>query len=155
MMKRPLEPGHRVALFSSRGSHAERRTDSRVPREPRTHAESTNHSQPDRITLDQLLANLSDSTRWSILVRLGEDNPRDTDEFTSPDVDEDDEDFELFAAEVTYEHLPELDRDGFIDWDRESDTITRGPNFEDVRPLITLIQNHQDELPDDWLQHDS
>ena len=118
-------------------------------------SKSNDHSQTDRITLDQVLANLSNPTRRSILLMLGEDNPRDTDEFTAPDVDEDDEDLELLAAEVTYEHLPQLDRAGFIDWDRESDTITRGSNFEDMRPLITLIQNHRDELPDDWLQYDS
>ena len=34
--------------------------------------------------------------------------------------------------------------------DHDADIITRGPNFEEVRPLIELMSNHQDELPEDW-----
>ena len=117
--------------------------------------EFTDQSPTDRLALDQLLANLANPTRRSILLTLADQNPRDKDEFTSPDGAGDDEDFHLFAAEVTYDHLPQLERAGFVEWDRESDTITRGPNFEDVRPLINLIHDHRDELPDDWLQHDS
>lgn len=113
--------------------------------------EETDDPRTGTIRLDRLLVSLSHSTRRSILLTLAEDNPRDRDEFTSPEFDVDDGDFELFAAEVTYDHLPQLDRAGLIDWDRDTDTITRGPNFEEVRPLITLIRDHQEELPDDWL----
>ncbi len=44
--------------------------------------------------------------------------------------------------------LPMLAEAGFIDWDRESGEIRRGPNFEGLRPLLELIVVHQDELPD-------
>ena len=117
--------------------------------------EDTDNPQTEPIQLDQLLTSLSNLTRRSILFTLAEDNPRDADELTSPEFNTEDEDFELFAAEVTYEHLPQLDRAGLIEWDHDSDTITRGPNFDEVRPLITLIDEHRDELPDDWLEPDS
>lgn len=117
--------------------------------------EDTDDSKIESLQLDQLLVSLSRSRRRSILFALAEDNPHDTDEFTFPDFNTEDEDFELFAAEVTYDHLPQLDRAGLIEWDQDSDTITRGPNFEDVRPLITLIHDHRDELPDDWLEPNS
>ena len=117
--------------------------------------EDNDSARTDNVRLDQLLTSLSDPIRRSVLLTLAEDNPRDRDELTSPDFDAEDEDVELFEAEVTYDHLPHLDRAGIIEWDRDSDTITRGPNFAEVRPLIELIHEHRDELPDDWLEPDS
>ncbi|QLG60244.1 ArsR family transcriptional regulator [Halorarum salinum] len=115
------------------------------------------------VGLDELLTSLSHRTRRSILLTLAADNPRDEEEFTSPDADEGDDasdedefasadfDAELFEAKVRYEHLPQLDRAGLIEWNREADTVTRGPNFEELRPLVDLINEHRDEFPDDWL----
>lgn len=38
----------------------------------------------------------------------------------------------------------------FIDWNRWTDTIGPGPRHDDIRPLIHLMIDHEDELPDDW-----
>lgn len=43
--------------------------------------------------------------------------------------------------------FPMLAEAVFIDWDRESGEIRRGPNFEELRPLLESIVAHQDELP--------
>jgi DNA-binding transcriptional ArsR family regulator len=48
------------------------------------------------------------------------------------------------------EHLPLLEENGLIDWDRETDVIVRGERFDEIRPLLTLISEHRDDLPDDW-----
>jgi hypothetical protein len=56
----------------------------------------------------------------------------------------------IFKARVHHKHLPLLEGSGFIEWDREADAITRGPKFEGIRPLIELMVDHQDELPEDW-----
>ena len=116
--------------------------------------EDNDTSKTGPVRLDQVLTSLSHPTRRWVLATLAERNPRDRDEFTSPDFAVADEDLELFAAEVTYDHLPHLDRAGFIEWDRDADTIIRGPNFEAVRPLIELIHDHREELPEDWLHPD-
>ncbi|QLG62785.1 transcriptional regulator [Halorarum salinum] len=81
---------------------------------------------------------------------LYEYNRRDIEEFTAPRFNTEEKDWELFKAELNRKHLPRLKRAGIISWDRDSDTITRGPKFEDVRPLIRLIDDHPDELPEDW-----
>lgn len=107
------------------------------------------HAEP--IRLDLLLASLRHPARRSILLTLAAENPGEEDDFTIPDFDAGDEDFELFRAKVRYEHLPRLERAGLIEWDREADTVTRGPDFEEVRPLVTLVRDHRDELPDDWI----
>lgn len=59
-------------------------------------------------------------------------------------------DAEAAELELLHDHLPKLDDAGYIDWDPESGTISRGPNFEEIEPLLELIENHADELPPDW-----
>lgn len=106
--------------------------------------------QTESITLDQLFTSLSHPSRRRILTTLAEQNPRDQTEFESPHFKSEDEELEQFRTTLYHNHLPHLARAGFIDWDRDSDIITRGPNFEEVRPLIDLMDDHQDELPEDW-----
>jgi hypothetical protein len=48
-------------------------------------------------------------------------------------------------------HLPKLDDYGFVDANRERGTVTTGPRFDDVRPLLELLDGNRDRLPDDWL----
>jgi hypothetical protein len=52
---------------------------------------------------------------------------------------------------MRHTHLPKLASAGFIEWDPETNTVQQGPRFEDIRPLLELMHDHADELPDDWL----
>jgi hypothetical protein len=52
---------------------------------------------------------------------------------------------------VNHSHLPKLADMGFIEWDRESGELSKGPEWEEIAPLLTLIYDHRDELPDEWL----
>lgn len=104
----------------------------------------------DRATLDELFACLSHPTRRRIVTTLAADNPRDESEFECAAFRPDDEPPERFRIHLYHEHLPKLAENGYIEWDRESDTVTRGPAFEEVRPVITLMDEHQDELPAAW-----
>ena len=106
--------------------------------------------QTEDTTLDQLFTCLSHPTRRRLLTTLAVDNPRDEKEFESPDFKPEDQELELFIAQLYHKHFPHLEHAGYITWDRTSDTITRGPNFEEIRPLIELMNNHQDELPENW-----
>ena len=47
-------------------------------------------------------------------------------------------------------HLPKLADAGFISWDHETGVVTRGPRFDEVRPLIELLDRHADGLPANW-----
>jgi len=53
--------------------------------------------------------------------------------------------------ELYHTHLPKLDDWGYVRWDEEADEVARGPRFEEIRPLLELVQSHRDELPDGWL----
>ena len=109
------------------------------------------HGSPTKSppTLDQLFKMFCHPARRRILHTLAQDNPRDEDGFES-EYFASDEKIEVFKRELYHNHLPKLNEAGFIDWDRETDTITRGPRFEDIQPLVTLMANHQDELPEGW-----
>jgi len=48
---------------------------------------------------------------------------------------------------VNHVHLPKLTEHGFIKWDRANDEVYEGAAFEEIRPLLELIVEHEDELP--------
>ncbi len=45
-------------------------------------------------------------------------------------------------------HLPKVADHGFVCWDRETGTVTKGPQFDDIRPLLTVLMENRDALPD-------
>ena len=47
-------------------------------------------------------------------------------------------------------HLPKLDGWGYIEWERETGQISKGPNWDEIAPLLDVLHDHQDELPDEW-----
>lgn len=47
-------------------------------------------------------------------------------------------------------HLPLLAEAGFIEWNQETGKITKGPRFNEIQPMLELIENHSDKLPPDW-----
>ena len=52
---------------------------------------------------------------------------------------------------MEHTHLPKLEHRGFIQWDRCQDLVTHGPQFGEIEPLLTVLYEHRDELPDEWL----
>lgn len=60
-----------------------------------------------------------------------------------PDADE-------VESDLRSVHLPMLEEEGIIEWDRENGEIRKGPNFDEIEPLLRLIEEHEDELPPFW-----
>jgi len=109
----------------------------------------TASSAPD---MDAMLDVLANRYRRRVLVALLRHNPQDDDDPQIPeDVDHDSEDLESLMIHMRHTHLPKLEVYGFIEWDQETNTVRKGPQFEEIRPLLELMQNHADELPDEWL----
>lgn len=55
-------------------------------------------------------------------------------------------DIEDVKRELKHVHLPELEDAGYIEWDRETGEISKGPHFGDIEPLVELLEIHCDEL---------
>ena len=104
----------------------------------------------DPSALDRIFDVLRHPYRRRILQLVSEHNPRDEDEFSVEDLATEDDDLELLTTELYHAHLPKLAESGYIEWDEDTRTIRRGPNFDEIAPLLRLMIEHQDELPDGW-----
>ena len=49
-------------------------------------------------------------------------------------------------------HLPKLADFGFVEWDRDAHVVARGPRFDEIRPVLELLDGRRDDLPATWLQ---
>lgn len=102
------------------------------------------------VTMSQVFGALSHPTRRRILATMREQNSPGEDELETVEFLPRGEPGDRIEIQLRHKHLPHLDEAEFIDWDRETDTITRGPRFEEIEPLLELMDDHQDELPADW-----
>ncbi len=102
------------------------------------------HENP---SFDEMLDALADVRRRTLLVDLSEHNPQTV----TPAVgDTEDAAFDRFVA-MRHIHLPKLEDYGFIEWDRENGEVIKGPAFDEIRPLLELLDTHRNELPADYL----
>lgn len=99
-------------------------------------------------SFDEMVDALGDVQRRKLLVALLYHNPQDD---TPVIVADSEADSEAIERLMIHTHLPKLVEYGFIEWDREADEVRKGPNFDEIRPLLELLDEHEDELPDDWL----
>lgn len=105
------------------------------------------HQEPP--TFDQMLEALQSRRRRQLLVNLVEKNPRDeTKQVKELDVTGDEEEFLVTLRHVD---LPKLEERGFIEWNRQTGEIVKGPQFGEIQPLVKMMIRHEDELPNDWL----
>lgn len=59
-------------------------------------------------------------------------------------------DREEVRSELREVHLPMLEEAGIIEWNRETGEISKGPNFDEVEPLLEAMEAHSDELAPFW-----
>ncbi len=104
------------------------------------------HENP---SFDEMLDALADVQRRTLLLDLLEHNPQTVK--LAIDAEEAEEAvFDRLVA-MKHIHLPKLAEYGFIEWDREHDEVIKGPAFDEIRPLVELLDTHRDEFPADWL----
>ena len=96
----------------------------------------------------EILPLFADRDRRRLLLYLVDGNPEEFDDIPEH-IDEEERRTLLEMLET--EHLPLLEESGIVEWDRERNVIVRGERFDEIRPLLGLIADHEDELPDDWL----
>lgn len=101
------------------------------------------------VKFDDVLDALADVQRRKLLLALLEHNPQDD----TPVVGDTESEVEAVAnlVEMRHRHLPKLVEYGFIEWDEEHNEVKKGPEFAEIRPLLELLDDHEDELPEGWL----
>lgn len=96
--------------------------------------------------MDQILESLASRHRRVILLMLKQGTVRtETDVMVRGRTETNEEEIAL-----THNHLPKLAEAGYIEWDRDTGEISKGPRFDEIEPLLDLIESHADELPPDW-----
>lgn len=105
----------------------------------------------DRTLIDDVFDALTNRYRRRLLVALLQHNPQSDSLELPDDALASDEPSEGMEIEFYHVHLPKLEERGFIEWGRETHTVSTGPVFEEIRPLLELMDEHSDELPDGWL----
>lgn len=100
---------------------------------------------------DAVLAALSDPYRRQLLVALLDHNPQDDDDRDPLGILAAADEPDVLEIELIHNHLPRLEEMGYITWNRTTNEISKGPQWDEIEPLLELIHNHQDELPDGWL----
>lgn len=106
--------------------------------------------QPASRNLSQLFTALRHEHRRQILTFLADADAREKAELILADLQPEGADPEWFKPALHHQHLPILEEAGYIEWDRETNRIRRGPAFEDISPVIELLRSNQDKLPGGW-----
>ena len=102
-------------------------------------------------TADEFLDAISNVQRRRLLVHMLFNNPEDESKLYTGDGETNDEELTALLIEMEHVHLPKLEDYGFIEWNRDEHVVVKGPKFDEVRPFLELLVDHQDELPDGWL----
>jgi hypothetical protein len=92
---------------------------------------------------DQLADALGHQARRQILVELMEHNPVSESGLEGSGVS---------GIELIHSHLPKLDEMDYIVWDRESQTIMKGPIWEEIEPVVRLLRDNPERIPIDTFQ---
>src|SRR6056297_2152393 len=104
---------------------------------------------------DRVATALSHQYRRRILTMLLDENPLSESDpemveaaATSPASGNND--LERAQIELYHTHLPKLDAIGYIDWNRDSGTIVKGSDWNEIEPIVRLFRRHATELPIQW-----
>lgn len=96
-------------------------------------------------TADQLFDALADVHRRRLLLALVDHNPQDVSEL--PGVPWAVSESEAGLTSKRHVHLPKLADYGLIEWDKDEQLVVKGPRFEEIEPILELLDDHHDELP--------
>lgn len=101
---------------------------------------------------DELLGALADPYRRELLLALIQHNPQDDDDSDPLDIHPEGADA-FSQMNIFMGHLPKLAELGVIDWDQDKNQISKGPDWQEFEPLLRLIAENKDRLPEEWFEN--
>ena len=97
--------------------------------------------------MDEVCRALADVHRRRVLIYLAEAGQTPAVVQVPEDIVDTASDFERRQMELYHSHLPKLEEHGYIRWERETQTVRRGPEFDEIKPLLRLLRAHEEALP--------
>lgn len=111
----------------------------------------------DQTAFDRMARALSNPYRRQLLVGLTEHNPQAVEDYVDVEHALASTNVVLSAEtvyiELIHNHLPKLEKYGYIRRNESTGEISVGPNWEEIEPLLRLLQTHEEHLPADWLEN--
>lgn len=95
-------------------------------------------STNSELSVDDIFKAMSNVQRRKLLDSLISDSPPDETVGTGIAVDAD--------TAMYHSHLPKLADYGLINWDRDTNRVRKGPNFEAAAELLDFVTNESDVL---------
>lgn len=97
--------------------------------------------------LDESFRALSNPARRRLLVAMAEQHAQsDTVVHPTEDANYSELDERRIAIEMHHTHLPVLEEAGLITCECDERKIGRGPNFNDIRPILTYLKDDPDQF---------
>lgn len=98
--------------------------------------------------LDDMLLALADRHRRRILLALLDGDPQSIDDIAVPRGERaDDAELKHRQVHLLHNHLPHLAEAGLVRWKRGTGTVEKGPRFDEIRPLLELLEDHRETIP--------
>lgn len=101
-------------------------------------------------SLEDCLDALGHVQRRRLLLELLNDTPREDQTVVLDDLYSNADDRSRRLS-LRHAHLPKLEKMGFIDTDQQPQVVTTGPHFDEIRPLLELLDDNRDKIPDGWV----
>lgn len=97
-------------------------------------------------SLDTTFQVLSDGRRRRLLVTLEDQGSSGESVRVPDDLPTGEQDPERVRIEMYHRHLPTLEAAGYVQWDRDTFEVKRGPSFDEIRPLLDYVREQSGEL---------
>lgn len=145
-----FQPFARFAFQSRDGRTDVSSGNMRSAEEPLPMSSNDNHQLRNREPLNQVFKILSHPIRRWILTELTDQRQLSVEEVATGEFESAIETYDSLLVVLNHSHLPALDEASYIDWNNAANTIRRGSRFEEIRPFLELLNDHQNEIPGNW-----
>lgn len=97
--------------------------------------------------LDEALSNVSNIHRRRVLLALLDQNPRTVEGLSNlGDTRTEDIEREDLQIQMQHIHLPKLEDNGYIMWNKDNQQVVKGPQFEEIKPLLKCLADHAEDI---------
>lgn len=100
---------------------------------------------------ERIFTALHDRLRRRLLIALLKQESHSGRIIVPEEIHEGEKELDELQVELFHEHLPLLEDANFINWDRNTHEVATGSDFSHIRPVLELLHNSQENLPDGWV----
>ena len=111
---------------------------------------SPDQTEESTVDWDAMLNALGDTHRRRLLMGLLDHNPQKDELHVPESVHEGEIALNRLQTEFVHKHLPLLEDEGLIRWDRHAHQVMKGPKFDEIRPFLEVVRDSKEELPRGW-----